>query len=1220
MQKVMQLILTVMLIFSNMVRPIVSYATEVPIVESSLVEETINTDTTNRMEETQEIEENQSQEANETTFVEESIDANQNIDTSKDSDEETKEHLEALTEENKLESNTTDVTNFLSRFSLYIKDGQPQEYVTGREALFYMGLSTTDSALGNGNYTVKINLPKEYVDYDSIVASSTETQGVLFEITEEGNNYVITYKFNNFSSGNSIDLPIRYRTKSGETPNGYQQLITATITNENTDLLGQDSLTINWKTTEIRSRKKINQNLNDGSKINGGLEDSSNPGFLSENLEELNPIPFNLYTEPIRGTPNYGERYFEKVIYRDILPEGAEFVPELNNGWNYDPATHTAEYIYERVLTLGGNRGLNSPVLYLKFPGYEINKPISNTMKATYIPQNKPEYELEINQEDDITFSLISNTNSIGGYKSGRESIVDIPKIKEEFEGYWTLSVTNTNSEIGSNMNKIIMRDHDLDKRFYFSKMKVHRASDEIFKGTVDILFVNEQGEEKTIARDVSIAEADYAVELGKDVKDVIIKYSSSSDENGGLKPSQSLRVTIYSKFRDPSTVNFDEENAKNNKLHNHLTIEANFEGSNTPLELKASEFKELEKIDTGAYLRKTADSSNNTFFIGETVKYKLAPYINKLPKGNSIDFTKVIDLLPNGFEYVANSSKFYSYNIDKIYSINDNQLIANTEPEVVTNYKGTGQTALIWELPSVTSIDHSTYSNTRRSPFFIEYQTKITKLATEGKNENSAYLAWSNNEEVKVLEGSVEDIFDLNDNGSTSDSIAMSKQAITYAPPREVITTKSVKGSLDQNFTLAPGSGFSEINTSAEYNMSVLNNSTKDVEELIILDILPHKGDKTVGTSYESDSRVPRESEFSVQLEGPIQAPEGFQVFYTSDTPSENMKNYTTEANWTSSPSNFTTVKAFKIEMIEGYTLKTEQRASFNVPIKVPNDFDLKLGMKAVNSYGTSLSSNLDYFESNNAILEIVRYQVEGYVFEDTDKNSIRSEDEAVFQSHKVALVDESGNPVTDQEGNPIETLTNDKGYYHFDVFNHGNYRIKIGTPEGYILTEPNLEDAEGSTILDANDGLTDVFTLNRENTIAKRNAGYYSDYAPIQGVKTWDDSDDQNGKRPESITINLLADGVKVDSKIVTAADNWKYRFTGKPIEKDGKKIEYTITEDKVEGYETVIDGFNITNKYVEVVTIEGKKTWDDSNNQDGIRPAEITVNLLANGEKVA
>ncbi|MBQ2409140.1 MAG: Cna B-type domain-containing protein, partial [Bacilli bacterium] len=120
------------------------------------------------------------------------------------------------------------------------------------------------------------------------------------------------------------------------------------------------------------------------------------------------------------------------------------------------------------------------------------------------------------------------------------------------------------------------------------------------------------------------------------------------------------------------------------------------------------------------------------------------------------------------------------------------------------------------------------------------------------------------------------------------------------------------------------------------------------------------------------------------------------------------------------------------------------------------------------------------------------------------------------------------------------------------------------------------------------------------------------------LNGVKTWDDNNNQDGIRPDFITVRLYADGVEIENKKVTANDNWKYNFTDLDKYKDGQLVSYTITEDLVKGYSTVIDNNNITNTHeVEKINVSGTKTWDDNNNQDGIRPDFITVNLYGNNE---
>ena len=157
------------------------------------------------------------------------------------------------------------------------------------------------------------------------------------------------------------------------------------------------------------------------------------------------------------------------------------------------------------------------------------------------------------------------------------------------------------------------------------------------------------------------------------------------------------------------------------------------------------------------------------------------------------------------------------------------------------------------------------------------------------------------------------------------------------------------------------------------------------------------------------------------------------------------------------------------------------------------------------------------------------------------------------------------------------------------------------------YTIQETSVSNYTTVITGDAANG----FTIKNSYTPGKTN---------VEGVKTWNDANNQDGKRPVSITINLLADGEKIDSKKITAQDGWKWNFTNLPEYKNGKKITYTITEDPVENYVTTVNGYNVTNTHTpELVDFSGVKTWNDANNQDGMRPSSITIRLLANGEEV-
>ena len=119
----------------------------------------------------------------------------------------------------------------------------------------------------------------------------------------------------------------------------------------------------------------------------------------------------------------------------------------------------------------------------------------------------------------------------------------------------------------------------------------------------------------------------------------------------------------------------------------------------------------------------------------------------------------------------------------------------------------------------------------------------------------------------------------------------------------------------------------------------------------------------------------------------------------------------------------------------------------------------------------------------------------------------------------------------------------------------------------------------------------------------------------------KVWDDADNQDGKRPESLTVTLS------DGKTVTlnAENKWEGKITGLPKYKDGKVIEYTWTEgDMPEGYtlkSQTTEGTvtTITNSYTpEKTEASVKKVWDDADNQDGKRPETLTV-ALSDGQTV-
>lgn len=144
---------------------------------------------------------------------------------------------------------------------------------------------------------------------------------------------------------------------------------------------------------------------------------------------------------------------------------------------------------------------------------------------------------------------------------------------------------------------------------------------------------------------------------------------------------------------------------------------------------------------------------------------------------------------------------------------------------------------------------------------------------------------------------------------------------------------------------------------------------------------------------------------------------------------------------------------------------------------------------------------------------------------------------------------------------------------------------------------------------------------------TITNTKGNPDSEKTSVSGTKTWDDENDKAKKRPSSITVNLLANGEKADSRKVSAADNWTYKFDNLPTkDSNGNTIKYTVSEDPVTDYTATINGYDINNKYTPPtnpdddktnVPIKGQKIWEDADTGQQGMPNWIRLRLLANGE---
>ena len=154
-------------------------------------------------------------------------------------------------------------------------------------------------------------------------------------------------------------------------------------------------------------------------------------------------------------------------------------------------------------------------------------------------------------------------------------------------------------------------------------------------------------------------------------------------------------------------------------------------------------------------------------------------------------------------------------------------------------------------------------------------------------------------------------------------------------------------------------------------------------------------------------------------------------------------------------------------------------------------------------------------------------------------------------------------------------------------------------GTEIVYTITEEPIANYDSAITGDVANG----FTVTNTNT----------EKVAVDVTKNW------VGPATDSVTIKLLADGVEVESAVLTATDNWMHTFSNLPkYAADGHEIVYTVDEYDVPSYVKAIEGtsttgFTVTNTITGKVDIPVTKVW--------VGPAtdSVTVNLYADGVKV-
>ena len=143
--------------------------------------------------------------------------------------------------------------------------------------------------------------------------------------------------------------------------------------------------------------------------------------------------------------------------------------------------------------------------------------------------------------------------------------------------------------------------------------------------------------------------------------------------------------------------------------------------------------------------------------------------------------------------------------------------------------------------------------------------------------------------------------------------------------------------------------------------------------------------------------------------------------------------------------------------------------------------------------------------------------------------------------------------------------------------------------------------------------------------------------DKIQIQVTKHWEDNNNVNNRRPESIKFVIKQNNSEIKSKVLTGSrttdENWSYTFDNlAKYDENGQEIDYVLEEQEVNADDMKFytgttsgnrkSGFVVTNKFtVPNETIKPRVTieWDDNSNNKNKRPNDVKVVVKDNNGRI-
>ena len=1128
-------------------------------------------------------------------------------------------------------------------------------YYTGDTMSGYIQITPKNLTTDINEVTVTLKVPGKYLREVSFPDFNSASEHDKPTVTKVGDDYQVTLHFNNYQKSEVLTLPFIGKFKVGYAPTNYSLDITGTL-----NINGQEAKLndIIWKPkyNDYRLTKYINQNLNEAmSKDYAEAMPGVVKGADGKNyIETPTSVPFAFQLDGMRG--QYGGQYrqLESATITDKLPtytdkngktRTAVLDTAKSEGWvdngdgtvsktftadaNNNPAAYHQEFM---------TKIKNTSYLYLKFPDLVLekdktlkdvlSKDLTNTGRVVGIPANRGEGEPDLTAEDSLIFRLTSrDLEGAGSFaKKADGDVYDSTEYKAA-NYKWIIAFDN---KTPSTQKNFVFYDETVDSRLKFTKIDYARLmqgnygiGEYISKYVKRIILTLEDGSQKEIQPETD-KDGNGLIDLSK--YGTVVGWRMEMKDDFVLKSGQGIRLNTYTSFKDPEKTRYDENDATKNEFKNTGRVTYQTQSNIAKDQTSDWTFK-LIPLKESFEISKTTDYNDVRYTDGQNIRFGLMATKVVLDPDKDYGDLRIIDL------YDPNTLKVDYKDFERNLASNEKGMKFLKSYDVIENYHNSGRTALIMHLDQKEFIKTSLQDLNRvRLPFIV---ADLKGKDDGGTFTNKVYVAGNGIHDLENANPDrvTEDVYDLNGNGSTTDKIPYAESNYTIVAAEGIYARKYIAKNDDLSDasivtrTFKPGETFN-------YKLTIKNNTDKAVEDGVVYDVLPKV--KDVNTLDGSG----RMTEYTVSLRGPVTAPEGWTVYYTTDTgvTTDTMAQAADKDIWTTAVADYSQVTGIKLVANASTTIPARGEASFGVPVVNPSELtdEVKALMQKRTKDNEDNGGRSGLVQAHNQF----GYKAKGHEG-NRESNTVTAQIfSAAFHVKKVdkddpkKVLEGAEFTLTDANGAVVATETSDKkGELSFNTLTEGTYTLKeTKAPENY----KSVDETEHAVVVtyDADKQIYHV-TVDGKSVGSKAVPVEIANeadikYLDLEASKVWDDQDNQEGLRPASVEFQLYKNG-KAQGKPVTvsAATDWKAHFTNLPDkDSDGKLNTYTVKEVKVPTHYTVdteeasfTDGkATITNKRTpETTTVTVKKVWDDAQNQDGLRPSTIKVHLLANGTEV-